>query len=536
MTSAEIIFNGIITTIQCNENESIEEILKRFCVKINKNKEKIFFLYGGNIIDENKTFDEVANSEDKKRKKISILATADRTTMNSINNQKKSKYILCPKCLEVININIKDFKFKLFGCKNGHIIENLSFSDLNNSQFLYGFDESKIICDICKKVNKAKAYNNLFFICNTCNKNICPLCNSSHDKSHIIIEYEEKYFKCNLHNESNVFYCNDCNENICILCENTHNNHNKISLVEMLPDKNKLEEDKNNLKIIIDKFKSDIHEIIDKLKNVIYYIDSYYNIYNEIISGYEIQKRNYQILHNINYINKFNNNFINKLNIIINDNNIYSKFENLIYIYNKINSDDKVLNISYKEKIKKYKNEIKELKAKYENDINNQNEYKIEENDNGRYEGEFKNNKFEGKGIFYYTNGPWKGDKYVGEWKEGLAEGKGTYYFNNGPNKGDIYEGDWKKGNKEGKGVYYYNDGNKYEGEFKNDKFEGKGIYYFNNGDTYEGEWKNDKYEGKGIYYFNNGDRDMGDYLNSKKIGKHVTLTNNGNVKTKFFN
>jgi len=185
---------------------------------------------------------------------------------------KKSKYILCPKCYESININIKDFKFKLFGCKNGHIIENLSFSDLYNSQILDGLDESKIICDICKNVNKAKAYNNIFFICNTCNQNICPLCNSSHDKSHIIIEYEEKYFKCNIHNESFVFYCNDCNKNICILCENEHNNHNKISLIEMLPDKNKLEEDKNNLKIIIDKFKNDIHEIIEKLKSIASYI------------------------------------------------------------------------------------------------------------------------------------------------------------------------------------------------------------------------------------------------------------------------
>ena len=74
-------------------------------------------------------------------------------------------------------------------------------------------------------------------------------------------------------------------------------------------------------------------------------------------------------MHNINYIDKFNNNFISKLNIIINDNNIYSKFENLIYIYNKINSDGKVLNICYKEKIKKYKNELKELKTKYENII-----------------------------------------------------------------------------------------------------------------------------------------------------------------------
>jgi len=69
MALAEIIFNGLATNIQCNENEKIEEILKRFCLKVNKNKEGMFFLYGGNIIDESKKFDEIANTEDKKEKK-----------------------------------------------------------------------------------------------------------------------------------------------------------------------------------------------------------------------------------------------------------------------------------------------------------------------------------------------------------------------------------------------------------------------------------------------------------------------------------
>ncbi len=42
MALAEIIFNGLATNIQCNENEKIEEILKRFCLKVNKNKEGMF--------------------------------------------------------------------------------------------------------------------------------------------------------------------------------------------------------------------------------------------------------------------------------------------------------------------------------------------------------------------------------------------------------------------------------------------------------------------------------------------------------------
>ena len=48
--------------------------------------------------------------------------------------------------------------------------------------------------------------------------------------------------------------------------------------------------------------------------------------------------------------------------------------------------------------------------------------------------------KFEGKGIYYYNNEPWKDDKYEGEWKNDQREGKGVYYYNNG----DKYGGDWK--------------------------------------------------------------------------------------------
>ena len=127
--------------------------------------------------------------------------------------------------------------------------------------------------------------------------------------------------------------------------------------------------------------------------------------------------------------------------------------------------------------------------------------------------------------VLYLENG-----KYIGQIVNGLAEGRGIQYGTKEPFIGDRYEGEWKNNKKEGKGIYYWNNGDKYDGDWRNGKFEGKGIYYYNNGDRYEGDWRNDKFEGKGIYYFNNGNREMGDYLNNKKIGKHVTLTSNGEV------
>ena len=45
-----------------------------------------------------------------------------------------------------------------------------------------------------------------------------------------------------------------------------------------------------------------------------------------------------------------------------------------------------------------------------------------------KYEGDFKNNKRERKGIFYFNVDPWKNDKYDGDWKNNYREGTGIYY------------------------------------------------------------------------------------------------------------
>ena len=64
-------------------------------------------------------------------------------------------------------------------------------------------------------------------------------------------------------------------------------------------------------------------------------------------------------------------------------------------------------------------------------------------NDGDRYEGNQKNDLFEGKGIYYYNNGKWKGDRYEGDFKNDKKEGKGIYYKNNG----DRRMGDYSNGN-----------------------------------------------------------------------------------------
>jgi len=57
----------------------------------------------------------------------------------------------------------------------------------------------------------------------------------------------------------------------------------------------------------------------------------------------------------------------------------------------------------------------------------------------------------------------------------------------------EVYEGEMKDGKPHGKGIYYKSNGDKYEGDFINGKMNGKGIFYYANKDRHEGEYKDDK-------------------------------------------
>ena len=63
------------------------------------------------------------------------------------------------------------------------------------------------------------------------------------------------------------------------------------------------------------------------------------------------------------------------------------------------------------------------------------------------------------------------GDTYDGEWKDNLEDGKGVYTFKNGT----VYDGDFVEGKKEGKGTYTWADGFEYEGDMVQGEMEGEG-------------------------------------------------------------
>ena len=451
MAEVNFTYEGINTSIQCDIDDKIKDIINKFLIKINKNENiNLYYLYDGTQIKEELTFYEQANQIDKNRKKMNVIVYNNLEEPNE-KNEIISKEIICLDCKENCLMDIINFKINFSKCKNNHKYNDIL---LNNYEFTQKINLNEIICDICKNNNKGNTHNNEFYICINCNKNICPLCKSIHDNNHTIINYDDKNYICKKHNDVFNKYCKTCNQNLCLVCDSEHSNHDILDLSKILIKKDDFNKILKELKESIDKYKYKIKvikEIFDKMINI---MDMYYKINNDIYNNYNTNKRNYYNLLNIYNLKNNNEMLIKNINNIIKNDNISE-----IYNYS--------FNNFY--------------------------------NENGeKYIGETKNGLKDGKGILYYNKDDEKNRrKYEGEFKNDKKDGKGIMYWNNG----DRYEGEYKNDKIEGKGIMHYNDGNRYEGEFKNDKKEGKGIYYWNDGNRYEGEFKNDKREGKGIMY-----------------------------------
>ena len=249
-------------------------------------------------------------------------------------NQKKL-YVLFAK-------KIVDYKIILYDCKGGHKLNNLFLDDFNNTQMI---NESDIICSDCHEQNKYKSYQKKFFKCLTCEQNLCPLCNQKHNKQHITIDYDQKNYKCRLHNDIYTLYCKNCKINICMNCFPSHDksNHEIIDYKSIIPDNNKINNELNELRNDINILNEFINNVMEKLQKVKEKMELFYLINSEIFKHYIIQNKNYQILKNIKEIR----NNIERSNIkdIINNESIGDKIEKLLDIYDKMTKEDPNHNI-----------------------------------------------------------------------------------------------------------------------------------------------------------------------------------------------
>ena len=363
MSQVEFDYNQEKIIIQCRPDEKMKEVIQKFLTKFdNKLSNEIFFLFGGNKLDEELTFNEIAKNIDKESNQLNILVKEEKKEEKS-SFLKKSKNIICPECKENARISLNEYKITIYGCKNGHKNNNIQLNEFEKTQTI---DEARIMCDNCK-TNKSEIYENKLYICFECKINLCPICKSKHDSSHSIIDYEQKDFICREHCDSYINYCIVCKKDLCTLCEKSHIGHKIISYGSIIPDIISTKNQLKNLKERISELKIDVKDIITKLNILLDNLENYIMIYNDLINNFNIRKRNYSILQNINDLMNYNNIFITNASEIINDKNFKTKFNGLIDMYDKM---------SFKDKEKEEANKIITEIMKEENDKNGYNSKK----------------------------------------------------------------------------------------------------------------------------------------------------------------
>ena len=333
----EVIFkyNRIDTLIQCKSKVKFKQICEKFCIKMGLEINKLLFLYGGKILNLELDFNQVANQMDKENSKMIILVYDEKVkTINQKERTIKSKDIICPECGEICLINFKGFELELRNCKNNHT----KTIELNEFEATQEINENEILCGICNYNNKGSSYNNKFYICGKCNKNICLLCLEKHNKEHILIDYEKKNYLCHEHNELFVSYCNKCYKNLCMQCELEHNNHRITPYREIIANKTIIKNKNKELKELIGKVNYYIDEIIKFLQNKKDKFEQYYKLSSNILSYYNMKNRNYETFTNINNIIMNHNKIISDLKNINDEAKMTVKFNQ---IYNLFNNKEK---------------------------------------------------------------------------------------------------------------------------------------------------------------------------------------------------
>ena len=331
MSEANIIFilDCQEVTIQCSTNDKLKNICQKYTFKIQKNIDSFNFLYNGNLINFELTFNEQATSSDKENKKMTVLV------------YKKITGFVCPKCGEEIKINTE-------------IFNNLKEKNDNIINTLVGIKsqlENIIKTSSGNPINNQ--LNNINIILNSISEDI-KKCNETIDN---IISNDIDIFIKNTITNKNVNECNDIVNNN--LDKNNMNNNNMINnnminneiinnnVINNNMDKNNMINNNmvnNNMinnEIINNNVSNSINnnEIIcnNMINNKINNIESNNSNNNEMINNNMV---------NNNGSNNINNNIINNNTNNIDKDNLNEKVNNMVNnnIIKNDNDDNKINN------------------------------------------------------------------------------------------------------------------------------------------------------------------------------------------------
>jgi hypothetical protein len=131
--------------------------------------------------------------------------------------------------------------------------------------------------------------------------------------------------------------------------------------------------------------------------------------------------------------------------------------------------------------------------------------------DGRRYEGNWINGRYHGKGYTCFASG----DFYTGDYKSDHMHGQGTYCWKDGR----AYAGEFCEDERQGHGVYSWPAGSSFTGSFVGGQMHGSGIYQSVSGNRYEGEFRCGQWHGCGCLVSVDGQRYEGQFRLGLKHG-----------------
>ncbi|XP_051986364.1 alsin [Xyrauchen texanus] len=147
------------------------------------------------------------------------------------------------------------------------------------------------------------------------------------------------------------------------------------------------------------------------------------------------------------------------------------------------------------------------------------------------YEGRWVSGKPHGRGVVKWPDGR----VYTGTFKNGLEDGFGEYVVpNKNLNSCDHYQGQWKDGKMQGFGIFCYASGEVYEGSFQDNMRHGHGILRSGklnstSPSVFIGRWQYDKKSGYGVFDdIIRGEKYMGMWMDDQRQGNGVVVTQFG--------
>ena len=357
MITIEFNFNQSIMPVQGNLQDKFQTFIDKYCSKSCLPSKRIYFLGNGQPMNPEKTIEsQIHITNEQNTSQVLVCINDALEEKNFI----ESKEIVCPKCYEPCKYKINNYKIKLFDCMNNHLIEDMKLKDFPSTQKI---NVSNILCEECKIRDKGLFLENDFFKCLTCSKNLCPLCKSEHPTEHQLIIYDQLKYKCPKHLDYFNKYCQTCKKNLCSACKKDHNEHSQIDFGDLIPDtdklKNKLKEIENTVKLFNDKIKL----IIEKLNELTEEMNIYYKMKHDLLDNYNIDKKNYYLLKNLEELN-VDDIIFEKMKSINKIENLVDIAINMFDIYDKINSNFEEINKEEKT------NKLSEEKKILENKLN----------------------------------------------------------------------------------------------------------------------------------------------------------------------